>query len=116
TTNVMRNGSFHVRSQGWLGQYRPNLDQVVASTAMHFGRTGGVIVFSGMCDDAAAASRLMKRCGGQVWTQSRDSCVNWAMPEATERAIGKSDFSGTPAQLAAKLATWIQTDRRQLNR
>lgn len=116
TTNVMRNGSFNVRNHGWLGQYQPNLDQVVASTAMHFGRTGGVIVFSGMCDDAAAASRLMKRCGGQVWTQSRDSCVNWAMPEATERAIGKPDFSGTPAQLAAKLATWTQADRRQLSR
>ena len=116
TTNVTRNGSFHVRNNGWVGQYQPNLDQVVASTAMHFGRTGGVIVFSGMCDDAAAASRLMKRCGGQVWTQSRESCVNWAMPEATERALGKADFSGTPAQLAARLAAWVQTDRRQLQR
>jgi chemosensory pili system protein ChpB (putative protein-glutamate methylesterase) len=105
-TGVTRDGSFNVRSTPWLGQYKPNLDQVVASTAVHFGRNGGVIVFSGMCDDAAAASRLMRRCGGQVWTQNYESCVNWAMPEATERAIGKPDFSGNPAELAARLVSW----------
>jgi chemosensory pili system protein ChpB (putative protein-glutamate methylesterase) len=105
-TGVTRDGSFNVRSTPWIGQYKPNLDQLVASTAVHFGRNGGVIVFSGMCDDAAAASRLMRRCGGQVWTQNYESCVNWAMPEATERAIGKPDFSGTPAELAARLTSW----------
>lgn len=107
-TTVSRDGSFNVHKAGWVGQYKPNLDQVVASTAMHFGRQGGVIVFSGMCDDAAAASRLMRRCGGQVWTQERSSCVNWAMPEATEQAVGKPDFSGDPAALAARLTAWVQ--------
>jgi chemosensory pili system protein ChpB (putative protein-glutamate methylesterase) len=105
-TGVTRDGSFNVRNAPWIGQYKPNLDQVVASTAVHFGSNCGVIVFSGMCDDAAAASRLMRRCGGQVWTQDRESCVNWAMPEATELAIGKPDFSGNPAALAARIATW----------
>ena len=105
-TGVTRDGSFNVRNTPWVGQYKPNLDQIVASTAVHFGRNGGVIVFSGMCDDAAAASRLMRRCGGQVWTQSHESCVNWAMPEATERAVGKPDFSGNPAALAARLTSW----------
>ncbi|MEZ5540154.1 MAG: chemotaxis protein CheB [Pseudomonadales bacterium] len=112
TTNVTRNGSFNVRDTGWVGQFQPNLDQVVASTAMHFGHTGGVIVFSGMCDDAAAACRIMHRCGGQVWTQSRDSCVNWAMPEATELAVGVPDFSGTPVQLAEKMAAWVRASKR----
>ncbi|HQQ73932.1 MAG TPA: chemotaxis protein CheB [Pseudomonadales bacterium] len=106
-TSVTRDGSFNVRNTAWIGQYKPNLDQVVASTAVHFGRNGGVIVFSGMCDDAAAASRLMRRCGGQVWTQSRDSCVSWAMPDATEKAVGKADFSGSPTELAARLSIWI---------
>ena len=105
-TGVTRDGSLNVRNTPWVGQYKPNLDQIVASTAVHFGRNGGVIVFSGMCDDAAAASRLMRRCGGQVWTQSHESCVNWAMPEATERAVGKPDFSGNPAALAARLTSW----------
>jgi chemosensory pili system protein ChpB (putative protein-glutamate methylesterase) len=105
-TGVTRDGSFNVRATPWVGQYKPNLDQVVASTAVHFGRTGGVIVFSGMCDDAAAASRLMRRCGGQVWTQSRASCVSDAMPEATERAIGAVDFSGNPTELAEHLVAW----------
>lgn len=105
-TSVTRDGSFNVRNTPWMGQYKPNLDQVVASTAVHFGRLGGVIVFSGMCDDAAAASRLMRRCGGQVWTQSRDSCVSWAMPEATQRAVGAVDFTGEPNALAERLVQW----------
>jgi hypothetical protein len=28
------------------------------------------------------------------------------MPEATERAVGKPDFSGNPAALAARLTSW----------
>lgn len=108
-TSVTRDGSFNVRNTAWSGQYKPNLDQVVATTAVHFGRSGGVIVFSGMCDDAAAASRLMRRCGGQVWTQHRDSCVSWAMPEATAKAVGQVDFNGDPVALAAKLVEWANS-------
>jgi chemosensory pili system protein ChpB (putative protein-glutamate methylesterase) len=105
-TSVARDGSFNVRNSQWAGPFKPNLDQVVATTAVHFGRSGGVIVFSGMCDDAAAASRIMRRCGGQVWTQSRDSCVSWAMPDATAKAVGQVDFTGDPAELAARLVAW----------
>lgn len=106
-TSVMADGSFNVRDTPWSGQYKPNLDQVVATTAVHFGHLGGVIIFSGMCDDGAAASRLMRRRGGQVWTQNRDSCVSWAMPEATALAVGKVDFCGDPVALAAKLVEWV---------
>lgn len=106
-TTVAQDGSFVVSNKAWEGQYKPNLDQVVSNMAEHFGHTGGVIVFSGMCDDAATACRLMRRCGGQVWTQNRGSCVSWAMPEATERALGKVDFTGTPAELAGRLVLWV---------
>jgi chemosensory pili system protein ChpB (putative protein-glutamate methylesterase) len=109
-TGVTRDGSFIVVNKTWEGQYKPNLDQVVANTAKHFGHAGGVIVFSGMCDDAATACRLMRRCGGQVWTQSRDTCVSWAMPDATERALGSVDFTGSPVELAARLAVWAKAN------
>lgn len=110
-TSVCADGSFNVRKTPWQGQYKPNLDQVVATTAVHFGKTGGVIIFSGMCDDAAAACRIMKRCGGHVWTQTRDSCVSWAMPDAAEKAIGKPDFIGTPTELAARLVLWANNQK-----
>ncbi len=105
-TSVARDGSFNVRNAPWVGQYKPNLDQVVATTAVHFGHLGGVIVFSGMCDDAAMACRLMRRCGGQVWVQEPDSCVSWAMPAAASHAVGQADFVGTPEELAARLVKW----------
>lgn len=112
-TTLCPDGSYNVRNHGWQGQYKPNLDQLVATTAVHFGKTGGVIVFSGMCDDSAAACRIMRRCGGQVWTQSRDSCVSWAMPEAAEKAVGTLDFSGTPHELAARLVLWANTQHHK---
>lgn len=105
-TSVGRDGSFNVRETRWTGQYKPNLDQVVATTAVHFGKIGGVIVFSGMCDDAAAACRIMRRFGGQVWAQTRDSCVSWAMPDAAKKAVGQLDFIGTPKELSARLVLW----------
>ena len=105
-TTLTREGCFNVRNSPWIGQYKPNLDQVIASTAVHFGRTGGVIIFSGMCDDGAVASRLMRRCGGQVWIQEPDSCVSWTMPTAASHAVGQADFVGTPLELAAKLTKW----------
>lgn len=110
-TTVCADGSFNVRKLPWQGQYKPNLDQVVATTSVHFGKTGGAIIFSGMCDDAAAACRIMKRCGGQVWTQTRDSCVSWAMPDAAEKAVGTPDFIGTPTELAARLVLWTNSQK-----
>lgn len=112
-TSITRDGCFNVRTTPWVGQYKPNLDQVVASTAVHFGRTGGVIVFSGMCDDAAAACRIVRRCGGQVWVQSRDSCVSWAMPEAAAKAVGQADFVGTPEELASRLVLWASVNNKR---
>jgi chemosensory pili system protein ChpB (putative protein-glutamate methylesterase) len=111
-TSVGQDGSFNVRSSKWHGQYKPNLDQVVATTAVHFGKIGGVIVFSGMCDDSAAACRIMRRCGGQVWAQTRESCVSWAMPEAAKKAVGELDFTGTPSELASRLVLWAAVQQR----
>ncbi len=113
-TTVGQEGSFNVRAIRWQGQYKPNLDQVVATTAVHFGKIGGVIIFSGMCDDAAAACRIMRRFGGQVWAQNRESCVSWAMPDAALKSVGQLDFSGTPLELASRLVLWSALHQRRL--
>jgi chemosensory pili system protein ChpB (putative protein-glutamate methylesterase) len=112
-TTITRDGSFNVRNSPWVGQYKPNLDQVVATTAIHFGSIGGVIVFSGMCDDAAAACRIMRRCGGQVWVQEPDTCVSWTMPSAASLAVGRADFVGSPQELAEYLTKWIARRHKQ---
>lgn len=104
-TNLKPNGTITVSQGSWTGQYQPNLNHVIANVASTFGRTGGVIIFSGMCDDGAASCRLMKQSGGRVWVQKPDTCVSSAMPDATI-ATGSVDLIGTPKELALSLVNW----------
>ncbi len=106
TVSLQPNGTFLVGLDKWYGQYQPNLDHVIASVAKTFGHTGGVIIFSGMCDDGAASCRMMKQNGGKVWAQQPDTCVSSAMPDAAI-ATGCVDKIGTPQQLAAALAAEV---------
>lgn len=105
-TSVKNNGTVQVSQQRWPGQYRPNLDHVVSSAAGAFGHTGGVIIFSGMCDDGAASCRIMKQNGGKVWAQRADTCVSSAMPDAAV-ATGCVEKSGSPEELASYLTQWV---------
>lgn len=110
-TSLKANGTVQVSQQRWQGQYRPNLDHVVSSVAGSFGHTGGVIIFSGMCDDGAASCRIMKQNGGKVWAQRSDSCVSSAMPDAA-LATGCVEKSGTPEELATHLVSWVNDLKR----
>lgn len=115
-TSLKANGTVQVSQQRWQGQYRPNLDHVVSSVAGSFGRTGGVIIFSGMCDDGAASCRIMKQNGGKVWVQQADTCVSSAMPEAAV-ATGCVEKTGSPEQLASYLVDWVnQMNKQKLKR
>lgn len=99
---VLENGTFAVREGGWRGPFRPSIDQVVANVARVYRQRSGVIVFSGMGDDGAASSRLVKQQGGQVWVQSPETCACASMPEAVFHQ-GVVSFTGAPAALAVKL-------------
>jgi two-component system chemotaxis response regulator CheB/chemosensory pili system protein ChpB (putative protein-glutamate methylesterase) len=55
-----------------------------------------------MSDDAAAGCRYLAGKGGQVYVQEPDSCVVSTMVEGV-RDTGVVAFTGTPAELAAKL-------------
>lgn len=75
-------GEFRIRTGGWGGHYRPNIDQVADELADYYGRYAGMIVFTGMGDDAVMGSAKIKACGGTVWVQQRETCTVAAMPEA----------------------------------
>lgn len=99
---VLENGTFAVREGGWRGPFSPSIDQVVANVARVYRQRSGVIIFSGMGDDGAASSRLLKQQGGQVWVQSPETCACASMPEAVVNE-GVASFTGAPAALAVKL-------------
>lgn len=112
TTTLKANGTVVVSQEPWQGQYQPNLDQVIASVAKTFGHTGGVIIFSGMCDDGAASCRIMKQSGGKIWAQLPESCVSSAMPDAAIET-GCVEKTGTAEELAAHLTSHVnQINRR----
>lgn len=105
---VLGNGTLSFPGEPWAGAYAPSVDQLVAEAAHLYGERLGLIVFSGMGEDGAAASRLVRRYGGQVWAQTPASCVSSSMPEAV-LASGTVTTSGTPTELAQYLAKsdWV---------
>ena len=63
----------------------------------------GVIIFSGMGNDGAAALPVFAAAGGRVWAQSPASAVCPAMPQAAIDT-GLVQQTADPAALASALA------------
>jgi chemosensory pili system protein ChpB (putative protein-glutamate methylesterase) len=100
--SVDRRGFFHVEQQDWKKPYTPNIDQVIENIAQHYRSKMGVIIFSGTCDDGAAASIHLKKAGVDIWAQQPEECISPAMPDAVINANAVS-FIGTAEQLAHKM-------------
>src|SRR5690606_26281434 len=80
--DILENGTLVMTQEPWGGCYAPSIDQVVANVARSYRERCGLIIFTGMGDDGAVGSRLVKQQGGQVWVQTPDSCASPSMPEA----------------------------------
>ncbi len=104
--DIQDNGTLLHSSLGWGGQYAPSVDQVAANVARVYGERSGLIVFTGMGDDGAAGGRMIRQRGGQVWTQSLETCTSDSMPAAAV-ASGCTSFSGSPVELAEKLVNFL---------
>lgn len=105
---ILENGTLLVNERPWGGRYAPSIDQVAANVARVYRERSGLIIFTGMGDDGAASSRLIKQQGGQVWVQSPENCTSSSMPEAA-LATKCVSFSGTPKELALHLAAFNQS-------
>jgi chemosensory pili system protein ChpB (putative protein-glutamate methylesterase) len=101
---ILDNGTVKIAyDQPWLGSYAPSIDQLSANAARIYRARCGLIVFTGMGDDGAASSRLIKQLGGRVWVQTPSDCTSDSMPVST-LATGGVSLSGTPEELAKALA------------
>lgn len=81
---------------------RPSIDQVLNDVADAFGSKAGVIVFSGMAEDAAEGSRYLAGIGGRVYVQDPDTCVISSMVDGVIET-GVVTFAGSPKALAGKV-------------
>lgn len=91
-----------VTDKSWQGDYAPSIDQISASAAQVYRQHCGLIIFTGMGDDGAASSRLIKHQGGQVWVQTPSDCTSDSMPKAA-LATGCVSYMGSPEALARAL-------------
>lgn len=101
-TELLPNGTFLVHPRPWSAPFTPSVDYIVANVAHSYGARSGVIVFSGMGNDGAASSRLMRQKGGRVWVQDPATCTSDSMPLAA-LAAGCVDFEASPQLLARQL-------------
>ncbi|MEX1032824.1 MAG: chemotaxis protein CheB [Cellvibrionaceae bacterium] len=111
-TELLPNGTFLVSEKNWSAPYSPSADYIIANVAHSYGERSGVIIFTGMGNDGAAGSRLMRQKGGKVWVQTPGSCTSDSMPVAT-LATGSVGFKGSPYTLAQELVREVQTARQQ---
>lgn len=82
--------------------HSPSIDQVLHDVADRFGAKAGVIVFSGMAEDAAEGSRYLAAKGGKVYVQDPQTCVISSMVDGVLET-GVVSFTGSPRELAERL-------------
>lgn len=92
--------------EAWDGPYSPSIDQVMSLMADRYGVQTGAILFSGMGNDGAIAAAKLRQMGIEVWAQTAETCACSSQPDAAREA-GCVTFSGSPAELASKLAEYI---------
>ncbi len=102
SVKIHDNGTLVFNKTRWAGCYAPSIDQVAANVARVYSKRCGMIVFSGLGDDGAASSKLIRQRGGIVWAQTPADCTSDSMPIAAI-AAGAVDLIGTPKELAAAL-------------
>lgn len=88
--------------------YSPSIDKVIGDMAIRYGSRAGAIIFSGMGDDGKKGCAKLLEEGGQVWLQSRESCVISSMPDNVKR-VCDVHYVGNPEQLAKQLTKHIQS-------
>jgi two-component system chemotaxis response regulator CheB len=70
--------------------YRPCVDVTLGSASRVFPDSVLAVVMTGMGSDGMQGARLLKEGGSTVWSQDKESCVVYGMPQAVEKA-GLSD-------------------------
>lgn len=96
-------GVIELRDEPTRGPYKPCIDEVMEEVARCYGNRAAAIVFSGMGEDGAVGALAINAAGGRVWAQDAPSCSISSMPDAARRR-GVVEFSGTPDELAQRLA------------
>ncbi|MEM1184852.1 MAG: chemotaxis-specific protein-glutamate methyltransferase CheB [Planctomycetota bacterium] len=82
--------------------YKPDVDELFASAAEHFGPRAVGIMLTGMGDDGADGAGRIRERGGVVLAQDEETSVVYGMPRAVAER-GHANGVGSPPELFAFL-------------
>jgi two-component system chemotaxis response regulator CheB len=86
--------------------HRPSVDVLFASAARSIGKRALGVVLTGMGDDGLAGSRAICEAGGQVLTETEESCVVYGMPRVVKEA-GLSSAEEPLERMAGAIASRV---------
>jgi chemosensory pili system protein ChpB (putative protein-glutamate methylesterase) len=78
------------------------IDVTMKALARHFGKNSGAIIFSGIGEDGQQGCCTIAEYGGEIWTQSEQSCHFDSMPRYVREAC-EVKYSSTPEKMALRL-------------
>jgi two-component system chemotaxis response regulator CheB len=84
--------------------HRPSVDVLFRSAAPCLGKRALAVVLTGMGSDGLDGARAITEAGGQVLTESEESCVVYGMPRVVMEA-GLAVAEATLAQMAAEISS-----------
>lgn len=87
------------------------VDEMMKLLAHHFRQNLGAIMFSGLGLDGRLGCGVIEQHGGEVWTQSKESCQFHRLPHGIARTCAVK-FTATPENLAVR----IQSELRVISR
>ncbi len=83
---VCESGRTELSVEPEVGGLRPRADLMIEDAANVFGDRTLLIVLTGMGSDGLRGAAAVRRCGGRILVQSRESCTIYGMPRAVEEA------------------------------
>lgn len=99
---LMRDGKIELKSTQDLPSSSPSIDANFTTAAGVFGSDALAILFAGQANDALAGCQAIRDRGGRVWVEDAPG-EHFADMVSGVLAERLADFSGTPADLAARL-------------
>ena len=108
---LLRDGSIVLQAADEVAAHAPSIDASFTMAANVFGRDALAIVFAGSSTDAVGGCQAIHDRGGRVWAEASagEHVADMVGAVMAERL---AQFTGTPRELAARLAEEFQGERR----
>lgn len=100
------NGRIILCDEGWEGEYKPAIGELLKNTSDVFGPDLIGVIFSGMGSDGSQHLEQIQVNNSQLWAQDPNHSACASQPQAIIDS-GFCQFVGTPEQLAQKLTDFV---------